>query len=56
MIGITTFQRGTSYQSTARNINEKVAQLEKEHGAVVVISIDYREKLIFYDYMKEKEK
>jgi len=46
MIEITTFGKGQSYQSTARNINEAL----QKNGATVddIVEIDYRENLIFY--------
>ena len=45
MIQIITFSKGTSYQSTARNIDEKL----KGVGATEsdILEIDYRENLIF---------
>lgn len=55
-VGMTIFHRGSSYQGTQNNINEKLAEKTKEHNQTIdgnsIINIDYHSgnNIIFYRY------
>ena len=52
--GVTTFQIGSGYNQTARNIDEKLAEKSKEHDQLIdaesIVAIEYRERMFFYRY------
>jgi len=53
-LGVTTFQKGFSYDGTAKNINEKLNTLSKQHqqkiNAESIVSIDFGQKILFYKF------
>jgi len=53
-VGLFTIFKGSDYRSTARALDEKLAEAAKEHDQNIdadsIIDIDYNHNLVFYKY------